>query len=233
MTTIVDEPRRTSGDGAGGNRDGSAERVDLRRSLRLALTNCWIVVLCTALGAGTAYLLARSKTNVYSSTTVVRILDPSSASPDAAASARVDPARQVEIEVLYARSAQVADEVDRRLGPSRARLIRTTSVSGSDNSDTIEISVESSDADRRPRCHEGLRIRIRCRPPRLHCRRVLHAGGAFALGVGGSPFGTSGCRRPDRVRAARRSGRKPRWAEWATAGVGATSEPRRATDRAR
>ncbi|MDQ1458837.1 MAG: tyrosine-protein kinase [Actinomycetota bacterium] len=59
------------------------------------------------------------------------------------AGARVDPAREVHIAVLYARSTAVSATVDRLLG-NDARLIGSRSVSGSADSDTIKFVVLSA-----------------------------------------------------------------------------------------
>lgn len=124
-------------------RNESAERVDLRRSVRIALANGWIVLLLVVLGAGGAYAWSKSKPKVYSATAVVRVFDPNDATPAASANARVDPAREVQIEVLYARSSLVSDEVDKRLG-NDAHLVKKQSVTGSADSDTIAITVQSA-----------------------------------------------------------------------------------------
>ncbi|MDQ1477083.1 MAG: tyrosine-protein kinase, partial [Actinomycetota bacterium] len=128
-------------------RNESAERVDFPGLLRVALGNGWIVVLLVALGASGAYFWARSHTKVYSASTIVRVFDPND--PDAStvtgatgAGPRVDPAREVQIAVLYARSSGVSASVDRVLG-DHARLVRSRSVSGSAHSDTIKIVVHS------------------------------------------------------------------------------------------
>ena len=126
-------------------RSESAERVDLRRTLQLALRNGWIVAVLVVIGAGGAYVRAEAKTKIYSASAVVRVFDPNDSSATAAsANARVDPLREVQLQVLYARSTQVTDEVDRRMG-TQARKVRAHTVTGSLDSDTITIAVQSPD----------------------------------------------------------------------------------------
>ncbi|MCU1466628.1 MAG: hypothetical protein JWM72_2556 [Actinomycetia bacterium] len=129
-------------------RNESAERVDFRGLLRVALGNGWIVVLLVVIGASGAYFWARSHTFVYSASAIVRVFDPDDTGAAVAtgattAGARVDPAREVHIAVLYARSTAVSATVDRLLG-NDARLIGSRSVSGSADSDTIKFVVLSA-----------------------------------------------------------------------------------------
>ena len=135
----------SSGAAVPANGHEAAERVDLGQAIRTTLAYGWVVVLFVAIGAGAAYAHAQSEGTVYSSTAIVRVFDANNASPgSSSADVRVDPAREVQIEVLYAQSTAVSDEVDRRLGPAGTRLVRKHTIVGSVTSNTIEIDVQSS-----------------------------------------------------------------------------------------
>jgi non-specific protein-tyrosine kinase len=123
----------------------TAERVDIRRHARLAIANGWIVVVLVATLGGAAYLRARSQSPVYASSAVVRVFDPNVAAVGGATpAARVDPAREIGNQVLYAESPRVWTEVERRLGAESARSVRSHSVLGSAVNDTIRFTTESS-----------------------------------------------------------------------------------------
>ncbi len=124
-------------------RNESAERADFRGLLRVALANCWIVVLLVAVAASGAYLWARAQTREYSASAIVRVFDPNDSGGTATRDAPVDSAREVQVAVLYARSPAVAAAVAASLG-DEARFVRSQSVSGSADSDTIEIVVRSA-----------------------------------------------------------------------------------------
>lgn len=125
--------------------ESTASGIDLRRYIRIALANAWIVVLLMALLAGAAYVHATSQKDMYESTALVRVFDPNATGIDAApgaGGARVDPTREVQIQVLYAQSAQITDDMKKRMGVDASR-VTTTSVSGSTDNDTISLSVQS------------------------------------------------------------------------------------------
>ena len=127
-------------------RNETAERVDLRRLLRVVVTNSWIVLALVVIAAGISYAWSSSQAKVYSSSAIVRVFDPDGAGAGAtaaAADARVDPTREVAIEVLYARSAAITRAADAKLGP-QAHLVRTVTVTGAIDTDTITIVVQSS-----------------------------------------------------------------------------------------
>jgi polysaccharide biosynthesis transport protein len=123
----------------------SAERVDIGRYARQAVANGWIVVLVVAAIGGIAYVRAKSQGRVYASSAVVRVFDPSAAVVGGAnVSASADPAREVDNQVLYAQSPRVWTAVNRRLGADIARSLDSHAVVGSANSDTMQLTTESS-----------------------------------------------------------------------------------------
>jgi capsular exopolysaccharide synthesis family protein len=123
----------------------SAERVDIGRYARQAVANGWIVLLAVAAIGGAAYVHAKSQHPVYAASAVVRVFDPNDASVGGSTqSVNVDPAREVADQVLYARSPGLWAAVTRRIGADTARSIGTHSVLGSANSDTIQLTTEST-----------------------------------------------------------------------------------------
>ena len=123
----------------------AADRVDIGRYARQAVANGWIVLLIVVAIGGTAYVRAKSQSPVYASSAVVRVFDPNDAAVGGATPyASVDPAREVDDQVLYAQSPGVWTEVSRRLGTDTARSIASHAVVGSATSDTIQLTTESS-----------------------------------------------------------------------------------------
>lgn len=123
----------------------SAERVDIGRYARQAVANGWIVLLVVVAIGGAAYVRAKSQSRVYASSAVVRVFDPNdSAVGGATPYANVDPAREVDNQVLYAQSPRVWTEVNQRLGADTARSVVSHSALGSAISDTIQMTTESS-----------------------------------------------------------------------------------------
>ena len=116
--------------------------IDIGRALRILLANFWIPILTVGVAAGGVYFWAEGKPKVYRGTALVRAFDLSlpGLSSD---SARVDSVREVDIQVLYARSAEVVMDFETRLGDA-AFQVRSTSVSAVRTADAVSISVESS-----------------------------------------------------------------------------------------
>ena len=141
--------------------NSSAERVDIGRYARQAVANGWIVVLIVAAIGGTAYVRAKSQRPVYASSAVVRVFDPSDAAVGGATPyASVDPAREVDDQVLYAQSPGVWSEATRRLGPDTARSIDSHAVVGSADSDTIQLTTESTNRESARTRYSGLCGRV-------------------------------------------------------------------------
>jgi capsular exopolysaccharide synthesis family protein len=115
--------------------------LDLRQPLRVLRRNAWLPILAAVVLGGLAYARAAREPDVYASTAVVRVLDPTLGST--LQRDRVDPAREVDIQVLYARSSTITTEVARRLGDD-ARRVERYQVSGEASADAIRIRAESS-----------------------------------------------------------------------------------------
>jgi capsular exopolysaccharide synthesis family protein len=115
--------------------------LDLRQPLRVLRRNAWLPILAAVVLGGLAYARAEREPDVYASTAVVRVLDPTLGST--LQRDRVDPAREVDIQVLYARSSTITSEVARRLGAD-ARRVERYQVSGEASADAIRIRAESS-----------------------------------------------------------------------------------------
>lgn len=118
------------------------QAIDIGRSLRTLLANCWILILTVGVAAGGVYFWSNGRPKVYLGTALVRAFDPSlpslSSSP-----ARVDSAREVDIQVLYAQSPEVLLDFQTRLGGAASQVLSTT-VSAVATADAVSIDVESS-----------------------------------------------------------------------------------------
>ena len=119
-----------------------AQPIDIGRALRILLANFWIPILTVGVAAGGAYFWADGKPKVYQGTALVRAFD-SSLPSLSSGSARVDSAREVDIQVLYAESAEVMMDFQTRLGDAASKVL-STSVSAVRTADAISIKVDSS-----------------------------------------------------------------------------------------
>ncbi len=132
---------------AGGGRGRAVEveetqAIDLGRALRILLASSWILILIVGAAAGGVYSWSAGKPKVYRGTALVRAFDPSLPSLSSGA-ARVDSVREVDIQVLYAQSAEVMTDFRARLGDA-ATEVSSTSVSAVRTADAVAIVVESS-----------------------------------------------------------------------------------------
>jgi capsular exopolysaccharide synthesis family protein len=118
-----------------------AQTVDIERYVRILWSNAWIVVLTTALIAGAVYAWSSSQPNVFQGVALVRVFDPSDPSVSTGG-IHVDPAREVDIQVLYAQSPEVVAEFRRRMG-SAAAQIQSTAVSAVSTADVMTVAVDS------------------------------------------------------------------------------------------
>lgn len=97
-----------------------------------------------AVAAAGVYVWSSRSPRVYQASALVRVFDPQQEGIASGAAQRVDPAREVDIQVLYAESPDVVDEFESRMGAKAERVI-DTSVSGVTNADAISISARSRD----------------------------------------------------------------------------------------
>lgn len=118
------------------------QAIDIGRALRTLLANCWILILTVGVAAGGVYFWSNGRPKVYLGTALVRAFD-SSLPSASSGSARVDSAREVDIQVLYAQSAEVMMDFQTRLGDAASQVV-STSVSAVATADAVSIEVESS-----------------------------------------------------------------------------------------
>jgi tyrosine-protein kinase len=118
------------------------QSVDIGRSLRILWANLWIVLLVVAAAAGGTYLWASGQTKVYQAKALVRAFD-SSASSGASSNAKADPARAVDIQVLYARSQDVRSLFQTRMG-RQMKKVESTTISSVGDADAISVVVEAT-----------------------------------------------------------------------------------------
>lgn len=118
------------------------QAIDIGRALRTLLANCWILILTVGVAAGGVYFWADGRPKVYRGTALVRAFGPSLPSLSSGP-ARVDSVREVDIQVLYAQSAEVMMDFRTRLGDAASQVL-STSVSAVRTADAVSIAVESS-----------------------------------------------------------------------------------------
>lgn len=100
-----------------------------------------MVVAVVVLAVGVALLRSTLQTKLWASTSVVRILNSSSTSllPD---QNKVDPAREVQLQTVFANSNTVLQGVNKRLGGDTAKIDSVT-ISGDATADAIQFEVDS------------------------------------------------------------------------------------------
>lgn len=114
--------------------------LDLRKYTRLLRRRAWIVVAIAVVCAGAAFGWSHRQANVFESSAVVRVFDPtlgSTLNQD-----KVDPTREVQLEVQYATSPEVQDAVNERLSADGVKA-SSLDASGSDTSDAIKLTATS------------------------------------------------------------------------------------------
>jgi len=114
----------------------------LRRYLLVARRHIWIPVLTVVLAVGAALVYEVKVTPIYESTTTVRVLDEGQGT--VLNQGRVDPARAVAIEALYAASPVVKAEAEKQLGP-KAGLVTDTKFTGLTTTDAIGLHAYSTE----------------------------------------------------------------------------------------
>jgi succinoglycan biosynthesis transport protein ExoP len=118
-----------------------AQAIDIGRYVRVLWTNAWIVVLMVVVAAGIVYKWSSGQPKVFESTATVRVFDPSDPSVSSGG-VHVDPAREVDIQVLYAQSPAVLAEYRKRMGKSVSQ-IKSQTVAPLATVDAMTIAVDS------------------------------------------------------------------------------------------
>jgi len=103
--------------------------------------NAWVVGAVVALALAVALVRSRLQTRLWASTSVVRVLNSSGTSllPD---QNKVDPAREVQLQTVFAKSATVLQGLQARLGGD-ATLIDSVTISGDATADAVQFEVAS------------------------------------------------------------------------------------------
>ncbi|HVV37151.1 MAG TPA: polysaccharide biosynthesis tyrosine autokinase [Acidimicrobiales bacterium] len=120
----------------------SNQFVDVRRYIRILLANSWIVLLAVVIVSVLTYVWSSSKPSVFQSSSLVRVYNPKDDLSASSSNQKVDPAREVDIQVLYATSADVVAEFQSALGDD-AKKVESHSVKAVTNADAIQIAVSS------------------------------------------------------------------------------------------
>jgi capsular exopolysaccharide synthesis family protein len=115
--------------------------VDVRRYVRIVLANSWIVLLAVVIASVLTFAYSARKPKLYESSSLVRVYNPKD-DTGASGGQRVDPEREVDIQVLYATSSDVVSEFTAALGDDASR-VKDHSVHAVANADAIQISVSS------------------------------------------------------------------------------------------
>lgn len=117
------------------------QNVDLGRALRILWSNAWIVILLIVLAAGGTYAWAKQQHRVFQATALVRAFDPASAS--GSSGTKIDPTREVDIQVLFAKSQVVVSDFHQRMG-SNLSHISGQSITAVTNADALSIAVKGN-----------------------------------------------------------------------------------------
>lgn len=119
-------------------------RIELRRYWPAVRRNLWVVALPVALGVAAALVYSKSQTPLYESDALVRAFNTAVASPNEAG--RVDPLREIGIQVLYAQSPQIKQEANARLGPD-AKKVSSVSAASVLDADAIQFAAQAPRKD--------------------------------------------------------------------------------------
>ncbi|HVT76476.1 MAG TPA: polysaccharide biosynthesis tyrosine autokinase [Acidimicrobiales bacterium] len=123
--------------------ESSNQFVDVRRSIRILLANSWIVLLAVVILSVLTYVWSSSKPKLFQSGSLVRVYNPKDdLSSSSNNGQRVDPEREVDIQVLYANSPDVIAEFTSALGDD-AKKVESHSVKAVANADAIQLTVQS------------------------------------------------------------------------------------------
>ena len=120
----------------------SGQLVDVRRYTRIVLTNSWIVLLAVLIASVATFLWSARKPKLYESSSLVRVYNPKDDGVSSSGGQRVDPEREVDIQVLYATSSDVVAEFTAALGDDAGK-VKSHSVHAVANADAISIAVDS------------------------------------------------------------------------------------------
>jgi len=109
--------------------------------VRRVWKNAWVVAAVVVLAVALALIRTMLQTKLWASTSVVRVLNSSSSSllPD---QNKVDPAREVQLQTVFANSSTVLDGVHARLGGDAGKIDSVT-ISGDATADAIQFEVAS------------------------------------------------------------------------------------------
>jgi capsular exopolysaccharide synthesis family protein len=117
--------------------------VDVRRYVRIVLANSWIVLLAVVICSVASFAWSARKPKLYESSALVRVFNPKEDGVTSSNGAqRIDPEREVDIQVLYATSSDVVSEFTAALGDD-AKRVESHRVKAVANADAISISVAS------------------------------------------------------------------------------------------
>ncbi|MEN3314570.1 MAG: tyrosine-protein kinase [Acidimicrobiaceae bacterium] len=119
-------------------------RIELRRYWPAVRRNAWVVALPIVLAVVAALAYSKSQTPLYQSDALVRAFNTAVASPNEAG--RVDPLREIGIQVLYAQSPELKNEANARLGAD-AKKISSVSAASVLDADAIQFSAQAPRKD--------------------------------------------------------------------------------------
>jgi capsular exopolysaccharide synthesis family protein len=115
-------------------------RIELRRYLPAVRRNLWVVALPVVLLALAALVYSKTETPQFESNALVRPYDP--ADTTASAAGKVDPVREIGIQVLYAQSPDIKNEANARLGAD-AKKVTSVSISPVLDADAIQFTAQA------------------------------------------------------------------------------------------
>jgi capsular exopolysaccharide synthesis family protein len=116
--------------------------VDVRRYVRIVLANSWIVLLAVVIASAATFVWSARRPKLFESSALVRVFNPKDDGVSSGGSQRVDPEREVDIQVLYATSSDVVSEFQAALGDD-VNKVESHRVRAVANADAINISVDS------------------------------------------------------------------------------------------
>ena len=124
----------------------AGQAVDVRRYVRIALANSWIGLLTMVVAFAGVFTLSSLRSKVYESSSLVRVYDPNTEQLLAGSNQKVDPGREVDIQVIYASSPDVIADFRAafRNDEKKLRQVRSYDVSAAVNADAIKIAVRTS-----------------------------------------------------------------------------------------
>lgn len=121
--------------------ESETQKIDLSRYIRVLRSNLWIAIVAVTLSAGGVYVWSNGRPPIYEATVLVRAFDVSGPSSDSG-DARIDPIRELDTQVLYARSPAVISDFRSRMGAEAGR-IESTSVAAVPSGDAIRVVAQS------------------------------------------------------------------------------------------